>query len=356
MQVIQQSSALGLSELADNHYFTEPLVLNGSVLETLLFQLQAMLLIRRTEEVIAELVISKEARCPCHLGIGQEAIAVGVSQHLLHTDRVFSNHRSHAHYLALGGTIESLFAEILGKVTGCSKGFGGSMHLLDKSHGFWGSLPIVGGTVPIAVGAALAAKMDGGQDIAVSYFGDGTAEEGIVHESLNLASIKQLPILFICENNLYSSHLDITLRQPSDRVARFADAHHIEAVSIDGNDIVAVSDVSQALIEKCRKQRQPAFLEVVTYRWRGHVGPSEDIDVGVRRKPEDLAAWKQRDPIRRLKDALIQADQLSEELFIEMRERVEFDIMNALERARSAPYPEVSNLTSHVYKAEVEYV
>ena len=142
----------------------------------------------------------------------------------------------------------------------------------------------------MAVGAAMAAKMDGGNDIAVSYFGDGASEEGVLHESLNFAASQELPVLFVCENNLYSSHLDIKQRQPADSIARFGRAHQITTEVVDGNDVLAVRDSARRLIKIAREQRKPGFLEAVTYRWRGHVGPNEDIDVGVRRSAEELAA------------------------------------------------------------------
>ncbi len=180
-----------------------------------------MLQIRVVEEEIGRLVERSLARAPCHLGIGQEAVAVGVSHSLTAADRVFGAHRSHSHYLALGGSTYKLLAEVLGKADGTSKGMGGSMHLYGEEVGFMGSVPLVGATIPLAVGAAIAAKMDGRGAIGVTYFGDGATEEGVFHESMNLAAAMRLPVLFVCENNLFSSHLYITQRQPSDRIARY---------------------------------------------------------------------------------------------------------------------------------------
>jgi pyruvate dehydrogenase E1 component alpha subunit len=330
--------------------FTEPVDLAQVSDDWGLAKLRDMIRIRVAEEVIAELASSGEAVCPCHLGIGQEAVAVGLSAHAKPIDRVFGAHRSHSHYIALGGSVGRLFAEVLGKESGTSKGMGGSMHLYGPEVGFHGSVPIVAATVPIATGAALAAKMDGKGGVAVSYFGDGAAEEGVVHESLNMAAVMNLPIIFVCENNLFSSHLDIHLRQPENRVARFAEAHDIPCAAIDGNDGVTVANVAREMIDRARSGGGPGFIEAVTYRWRGHVGPREDIDVGLRRRPEELVAWKRRDPVRRLADALNARGALPGDGVerITREERAACDV--ALAAARSADYPPVSNLLDLVYK------
>ena len=337
-----------LWDLADPAKFTEQLDISGCDPVLLKSQLRMMLVIRRVEEKIGDEVTSGKIVCPCHLGIGQEAIAVGVSEPLRSTDRVFGGHRSHSHFLALGGGLYPLLAEILGKLDGCSRGMGGSMHLYGAEHGFMGSVPIVAGTIPLAVGAALAAKKDGRGDVAVAYFGDGSAEEGVVHESLNLAAAFKLPVLFVCENNLFASHMHISLRQPSNRVSRYGDAHRIHAQTVDGNDVAAVTAASRQMIARMRKGEGPAFLEAVTYRWRGHVGPREDLDVGVNRGP-DLALWKARDPIRRLFDALKQDGILNDDQFKEMNDSVISDVANAWMRADAAAFPSASALMNLVY-------
>lgn len=337
-----------LGALADPQSCTGPLDITGCAPQLLLAQLRTMLVIRRAEEVIGDGVARRQVICPAHLGIGQEAVAVGVSQHLRSSDRVFGAHRSHSHYLALGGGLYPLMAEILGKDDGCSRGMGGSMHLFAQGVGLMGTVPIVAGTVPLAVGAALAAKKDGRGDVAVAYFGDGAAEEGVIHESMNLAAAWRLPILFVCENNLFSSHLHISLRQPADRVARYADAHRIPAQTIDGNDVVAVSNAATQLIGQCRNGGGPGFLEAVTYRWRGHVGHREDEDVGVNRGA-DLHLWKARDPVRRLMDALVAAEVFSAEEFVTLQAEVAAEVADAWQRAEAAPYPPDSRLLDLVY-------
>lgn len=324
---------------------------NGVLLERMLHD---MLLIRLTEEAIAKLLERDLVRAPCHLGIGQEAVAVGVSTHLRRSDRVFGGHRSHSHYLAMGGDLYGLLAEVLGKADGASRGMGGSMHLCARSVGFYGSVPLVGATIPIAVGTGLAAKMQGSGDVGVAYFGDGAAEEGVLHESLNLASLYRLPVLFVCENNLFSSHLDIHLRQPSDRVARFAEAHRVTAFTVDGNDVLAVSRAAEELIARARAGDGPGFLEAVTFRHRAHVGPTDDFDVGVRRKMEDVIAWKRRDPIQRLEEAMVAAGMISRSELKARESALHFKINAACERAMAAPYPPVSALMGAVFREELQ--
>ncbi len=337
-----------LGTLSNPTYHSEAIDIAGFNAQQLFSMLQTMALIRAVELQIAELVESKEARCPCHLAIGQEAIPVGVSSHLRKSDRIFGAHRSHGHYIAVGGDVGQLLAEVLGKETGCSKGMGGSMHLLSMENGFYGSVPIVGATIPIATGAAMALKFEGKCDISVSYFGDGASEEGVLHESLNLASIKDLPVLYVCENNLYSSHLDIAQRQPSDRCSRFAAAHKIEHRLVDGNDAAAVSRASAELISMMRQKSRPGFLEAVTYRHCGHVGPDANIDVGLRRKLEDVIAWKRRDPIERLKHAMIEGKVLDQSSFEKMSEEIRSTVSKHTAIARKAPYPDAGALLARV--------
>ena len=337
-----------LAELANPAAYQHSLDISGYTKEFLLYQLESMLIIRKSEDIISENFGNGVIKCPCHLGIGQEAIAVGISTQLRKTDRVFGAHRSHAHYLALNRNSFGLFAETLGKYAGSSHGMGGSMHIIDRQNGFLGSVPIVGATVPIACGAALAAKMDGNRDIAVSYFGDGATEEGGVQESFNLAATMKLPILFICENNLFASHLHIDLRQPTDATIRYAEAHRIKCELIDGNDVIEVNKATERAVEYIRSGNGPYYLEMVTYRWKGHVGHRDDIDVGVQRK-DNLNKWKQRDPIRRLTDAMIEIHLLcSEELDI-LNNKIQSKLNDDWNKALDAEYPKSEALLSLVY-------
>src|SRR5215510_12486026 len=201
---------------------------------------KTMLRIRRTEECVAELVERGEIRCPCHLCIGQEAVAAGVCSVLQADDYVFGNHRSHGHYLAKGGSLKELMAELFGKTTGCAKGRGGSMHLVAPEVGILGTVPLVAATIPLAAGAALAAKLRQESRVSVAFFGDGATEEGHFHESLNMAAVYQLPAIFVCENNFYASHMSLAERRASDNIDQAAAAHGIRGARIDGNDVLAV--------------------------------------------------------------------------------------------------------------------
>lgn len=336
-------------KLVDSNNFQGELNISGFDPNYLIDDLKQMYIIRRVEEIIAENINLGIVKCPCHLGIGQEATAVGLSRFLRPSDRVFGSHRSHTHYLGLKGSEFKLFAEILGKVEGCSKGMGGSMHLYDPSIGFGGSVPIVGASVPIATGAALAAKRDKSSDIAVSYLGDSACEEGAVQESFNLASIMGLPVLFVVENNLFASHMHIDQRQPYGSTARFAEAHRIPFLVIDGNNLTEIYKASEEATKYCREDNGPFFIEAVTYRWRGHVGPREDIDVGVKRK-DDLDQWKRRDPIRRLKDSLINENLFSEADFDKMTKQIDLKLDTYWEMALKSPYPPQELLLDTVYK------
>jgi len=343
-----ENGAPELGALADPAKFHGAVDVTGEDLQVLVDDLERMRLIRRVEEVIGEGVQRAEIKCPCHLAIGQEACAVGVAAAMRPGDRAFGAHRSHGHYLALGGDVYGLFAEVLGRDTGVSRGMGGSMHLVDRARGLYGTVPIVGATIPIAVGAGLAARMDGGGHIAVSFFGDGATEEGGFHESLNLAMTVESPTLFVCENNLFSSHLHIELRQPAMSTSRFAIAHRMTARLVDGNDLVAVREAARELVDEMRRTNRPAYLELVTYRWRGHVGWRDDDDVGVARK-NDLPLWRRRDPVRRLEAGLVAAGALTTRDVVAMQARVEQQVEAAWSRAQQAPFPDPAALLDRVY-------
>ncbi len=307
-----------------------------------------MLRIRRAEETIAQMSESGEARCPCHLSIGQEAVAAGVCAALGSLDTIWGGHRSHGHYLAKGGSLEGLFAEVLGKTTGCASGRGGSMHLTAEEQGIPGTVPIVAGTVPLAAGAALAYKLRGEVRVAVAFFGDGAVEEGSVHETLNLAALYRLPLIFICENNLYASHLHWSERRVADNLDQAGAFHSVPGERIDGNDVQAVYGAAREAAVRARLGAGPSFLECRTFRWRGHVGASADEDVGVRRRGE-LAAWRERDPILRAEERL---DNLGTSNLAhhraEIEEEIEEEIAGALEAARRGSAPNARRIGDHV--------
>jgi pyruvate dehydrogenase E1 component alpha subunit len=302
-----------------------------------------MLRIRLAEEAVSHMVESGEALCPCHLCIGQEAIAAGVCASLQPSDTVWGGHRSHGHYLAKGGSLEAMFAEILGKSTGCSGGRGGSMHLFALEQGILGTVPIVAGTVPLAAGAAMAYKLRKEPRVAVAFFGDGTLEEGHVHESMNLAALYRLPVIFICENNLYSSHMHWSERRVSDNLDRAGEFHSIPSARVDGNDVEAVFHAASAAVARARNGQGPSFLECRTFRWKGHVGASSDIDVGVQRRGE-LTEWIAKDPIAHVEARL---REVGTQQFDDQEIRGE--IQTALDRARAASLPPANRLLSHVF-------
>jgi pyruvate dehydrogenase E1 component alpha subunit len=306
-----------------------------------------MIRIRLTEDRIGQLVESHEVRTPCHLSIGQEAVAAGVCAVLRSEDSVWGGHRSHGHYLAKGGDLNAMMAEILGKATGCARGRGGSMHVAAPQKGIFGTVPLVAATIPMAVGAGLAAKLRGGDQVAVAFFGDGATDEGHFHESLNLAALYNLPVLFVCENNLYSTHLALKERRVKDNIVEGASLHGMPGAVVNGNDVVAVYRAAEAAVLRARSGGGPTLLECRTYRWRGHVGPALDLDVGVDRR-QALDGWRARDPIaacrRLLFDVGVSADEL-DRVEHQVREEVEA----AVTFARQSPPPDPSELLHHVY-------
>jgi len=345
----QSFSQNNLGSLADPEKHHEPIAIQGHRAEDLTHYLKSMITIRKVEQQLA--LGRKEGLIggPVHLGVGQEAIAVGVSASLRSTDRVFGTHRSHSHLLALNPDPHRLFAEVLGKETGFSRGMGGSMHLWDQPSGFYGSVPIVAGTVSLAVGAALAAKLQKVDDIGVVYIGDGAVEEGVFHESLNLARVQNVPMLFVVENNLFASHMHVSFRQPSDMMSRFAIANDIPYKLIDGNDVVAISNAAAELIATARAGDGPRFLEVVTYRWYGHVDWRDDIDVGVHRSLKEVDSWHARDPVRRLSTAMIKAKMWTNEKEESLNQELDDQIGAAWEKAMNDPYPDSSATLGRVY-------
>jgi pyruvate dehydrogenase E1 component alpha subunit len=349
---MMESKACGasdLGQLADPACLHDRIALRDRPRDELVRHLRLMLTIRRAEQKLAEKRKQGLIGGPVHLGAGQEAVASGVAASLTYQDRVFGAHRSHSHLLAMGSSLHGLFAEVLGKDTGLSRGMGGSMHLWDQPRGFYGSVPIVAGTVPLAVGAGLAARMQGTRDIAVSYLGDGAMEEGVVHESLNLARVLGAPVLFVVENNLFASHMHISLRQPANSTARFAEANAMPSAVVDGNDVVAVAEAARALVQGARDGAGPAFLEAVTYRWYGHVDWREDIDVGVDRSAENLANWRKRDPIRRLVEAMNDAGLWTARDADVLEQEIAREVDAAWDRAMTDPYPAPSALLERVY-------
>ena len=298
---------------------------------------RSMLRIRRIEEALGDRYAEQEMRCPMHLCIGQEAIAVGVCAALSSQDVVFGNHRAHGHYLAKGGNLKAMVAELYGRATGCCGGRGGSMHLIDLGAGFMGATPIVGGTVPLAVGSAWAAMLTGAPRVSVVFFGDGCFEEGVVHESLNFAALHKLPVIFVCENNEFSVYTRLNERQPDRPIYRVAEAHGVMASCGDGNDVEAVLSIARAAVDNARSGKGPQFIEFKTYRWREHCGPSFDDDLNYRSQPEVEDGLKDC-PIVKFETRLTQRKAFSSserEIFeAEIREEIEGAFKFALSSAK----------------------
>lgn len=317
--------------------------------ETLRALFYTMLRIRLVEERIAELYPEQEMRCPVHLCIGQEAVAAGVCAHLTRDDYVLSGHRSHGHYLAKGGDLRAMMAELYGKATGCARGKGGSMHLVDLAAGFLGAAPIVGSTIPIAVGAAFGAALRGERRVAAVFFGEGATEEGVFHESLNFAALKRLPVVFVCENNLYSVYSPLSVRQPAERdLIAIAAGHGVAAARGDGNDVAAVYALAGEAVRRARDGGGPTLLELATYRWREHCGPFYDNDLGYRSAAE-FAAWRQRCPIARAEHMLRAGGAFDEAEGQAMRAAIAAEIAEAVAFAKASPFPEPAALLEHVY-------
>lgn len=308
-----------------------------------------LLRVRRIEEALAELYKEQEMRTPAHFSVGQEAVAVGVCAALTAQDVVYSGHRCHAHYLAKGGNLGGLVAELYGRETGCARGRGGSVHLSDGSVGMIAASAILAQTIPVAVGSALAFKMDGSPRVSVTFFGDGAVDEGVFYESVNWAVLKRLPVLFVCENNLYATHAPLSTRLPKGtEIYRRAQALRVPAEKIDGNDVFAVFQSARRAVERCRRGQGPFFLECLTYRWLEHVGPLDDTDRGYRTRQE-LEAWKRRDPVRASARRLMAARILTAAEVREFEAQIAEEIAKAVVGAKQAPWPDPRDLLRNVY-------
>lgn len=317
---------------------------SSSFLEHLFFE---MLRIRRIEEAVADRYHEDEMKTPIHLAIGQEGVAVGSAATLTHQDLVFCGHRTHGVYLAKGGDLNAMFSEFHCRLNGCAASRGGSMHLIDKKVGMAGSSAIVAGIIPIATGSALAAKQKGEKRVTVAYLGDAATEEGSFWESLNFAKLKELPILYICENNYYSVCSPLDFRQhPDTQIYKKARAFGLNSTSIDGNNVLEVYEATKKAIEKIKNGEGPAFIEAHTYRWKGHHGSDEDSHLGYRSK-EELEEWKKVDPIQLFREALIRKNLLNNEE--EMEKKIQEEIANAFEHALNSPFPTKDDLLTHVY-------
>jgi len=304
---------------------------------------RSLLRIRRLEEEVARVYPSDKIKSPVHLSIGQEAVSVGVCAALEKQDVVFGTYRGHALYLAKGGDMNAMVAELFGKATGCAKGKGGSMHLIAPEVGMMGTSAVVGTTIANALGYAYAVKVRKENAIVVSFFGDGATEEGVFAESLNFAVLKKLPILFVCENNQYAIHTHQNRRQGSPAICDRADAFGLPAERIENNDVFHILGSSLIAATNVRAGEGPHFLEVMTYRWKEHVGPGEDYHLGFRTE-EEASPWIENDQVRRLATLVKEAgrERIQDEVAAEIKEAFAF--------AEASPFPEPVELHRDVFQ------
>lgn len=310
--------------------------------------LREMLRIRMVELEIARHYSEQEMRTPVHLCVGQEAPPVGVSQKLRPSDMVMSGHRSHGQYLAKGGSLAAMIAEIYGKETGCSRGYGGSQHLIDLECGFLGSAPILGSTLSIGTGVAWSLKGSMNGDVCVVYFGDAAVEEGVFYEATSFAALHSLPIIYVCENNLYSTHTPLSARQPNRAIEDLALASGFPSETVDGNNVISVRDAATRAIDRARSGSGPTLLVADTYRWLEHVGPNDDSELGYR-TAQEIDEWKSRDPLENLanylRDRLRNLDDILEAWRLEIQEEID----QAFLFAQQSPVPDPALIESFVY-------
>ena len=299
-------------------------------------------LVRRVEEEVARAYPHDRIKSPVHLSIGQEAVAVGVCDTLHPDDVVSATYRGHAVYLAKGDDLKAFMAELFGKVTGTTGGKGGSMHLIAMDRHVLGASAVVGTTVPVAAGYALALKREGKKRFVSAFFGDGATEEGAFYETLNFAALKALPVLFVCENNQYAIHTPIERRWANLDLCNRVSVFGVPANQVDGADVLAVRRAAAAAGKRIRAGGGPEFIECMTYRWREHVGPNEDYDDGYRTRDE-LEPWQARDAVVRC------GTMIDDDARVRIDAEIEEMIADAMAFAESSPFPSEEALTSHVF-------
>ncbi len=300
-------------------------------------------LIRRVEEEIARVYPSDKIKSPVHLSIGQEAISAGVCDALRPDDVVSASYRGHAAYLAKGGDLPAMIAELFGKKTGCAGGKGGSMHLIGMERFILGGSAVVGTSIPVAVGFALALKREGKGRVVAAFFGDGATEEGVFHECMNFASLHKLPVLFVCENNLFAIHEPLHKRWATRQLCERIRTYGMPAHQITSGDVLEIRSLAAEAIAPMRSGAQgPAFLECHTYRWREHVGPGEDYEAGYRGR-EELMAWQERDQVRIMGAAIGPSERAR------IDAEIESSIAAAFEFAEKSEFPLKEDLYKHVY-------
>tara|TARA_Y100000591_G_scaffold333096_1_gene373652 strand:+ start:410 stop:1369 length:960 start_codon:yes stop_codon:yes gene_type:complete len=308
-----------------------------------------ILRIRKIETKISEEYSKGKMRCPVHLSIGQEAPAVGICSNLNANDQILSSHRSHAHYLAKGGNLKKMLSEIYGKKNGSAKGKGGSMHLSDLNAGIIASVPIVGSTLPIATGVAWSNKIQKKNNVVVIFFGDGATEEGVFQESLDFASLHDLKILFVCENNFYSVYSPLKYRQSDKRnIINFTKSLGLDSYQLDGNDVVKIYSSSKKIISRIKKRNRPAFLYLNTYRWLEHCGPNYDDNLGYRTKNE-INFWKKNCPLKNILKIIRKQKVLTNNSDENIKKAIDMEITAAFNHAEKSKFPNRSELNRDIY-------
>ncbi len=307
-----------------------------------------MIEIRLFEEKIQDLYARGLIPGSVHLYIGQEAVAAGVCVHLRKEDYITSTHRGHGHLIAKGADLRYMMAELFGRRTGYCKGKGGSMHIADFEIGILGSNGIAGGGIPIAVGAGLSSKMRGTDQVAVCFFGDGASNNGTFHEGLNFASVHRLPVVFICENNLYGISVSQKQHQAIQDISIRSVAYNMPGITIDGNDVLAVYQTSGKAIQRARAGEGPTLVECKTYRWRGHY--EGDPNQGRRyRTLEEIQSWIKKCPIKRFEEKLVKEKVLNKNKMMHIRKEVEDRIEEAVTFANQSPFPDPQDIYEDVY-------
>lgn len=309
---------------------------------------QCMLKIRMTEEKIAELYPSDKIQSPIHLCVGQEAVSAGVAQTLGREDHIYGSYRGHGIYLAKGGNLKKLFAELYGKATGFAKGKGGSMHAAAPDVGLMGCTAIVASQIPVATGDALASLLQGRKRIVVAFFGDGAVDEGVFFESINFALLKRLPILYVCENNHYAVHSEVSDRHKQTELFRIGEGLGLKGYRMDGSDVGLVYSVTKEACQSLQEGGEPLLLEFMTYRWYEHVGPRMDYEESYRARGE-LAQALESDPLEKTKEDLMREFGVTEEAISEWTDSIRREIEEAVAFAEESPFPAPECLYQDVY-------
>ncbi len=305
--------------------------------------------IRAIEEAIAYHYPEGKMRCPVHLSIGQESIPAIFAETVIQKDFAVSTHRGHAHYLAKGGDLNAMIAELYGKASGCSKGKGGSMHLIDRNVNFMGTSAIVGNSIPVGVGLALSIELKGTDQISCIFLGDGAIEEGVFYESINFAAVRNLPVLFICENNLYSVYSPLSVRQPRGRsIAKMVEAMGVKTGAAEGSHLIHSKQLMEEAFNEVRAGHGPYFLEFSTYRWREHCGHAFDNDIGYRSQ-EEFLEWQAKDPLLILEKTLSQAHSDSLKQIDEIKLFINSEVKTAFDFAEKSPFPLQHEAYGNVY-------